>query len=146
MLNHMNKIFPQIKILNEYFEKEANHSLAEYHITLSQMKVLIVLSNSGGRACPLKELEAVFKVSQQTIAGTVSRLEKKGLVRSDSDSQDRRIKMVSITEQGKEIAVNAEKEMDATEKRVSANLTAEEQEIFLNLLQKLCSNYEAIKR
>lgn len=142
MLKHMNRIFPQIKILNEWFEKEANHSLAEYNITLSQMRVLIVLSNSKGSACPLKELETIFKVSQQTMAGTVSRLEKKGLVKSNSDSQDKRIKIVSITNQGKEIAVNAERKMDETEKRIAAHLTAEEQEMFLNLLQKICSNMD----
>lgn len=136
MQDYMNRIAPQIKMLSERIEKKANNALAQFDITLSQMRVLVTLHYSKEGVYTLKELEKIFNFSQQTIAGIVSRLEKKGLLESVTDGQDRRVKKVSITESGRELAERAQHEVKAAEQWLEECLSEEEGELFKQLLLK----------
>lgn len=136
-MDHMNRIAPQIKILSERIEKEANNNLAQFGITLSQMRVLVTLHYSCEGVYSLKELEKIFNFSQQTIAGIVSRLERKGLLKSAVDEQDRRVKKVFITESGRELAEASQHETIETERWLTECLSEEEEETFRKLLTKI---------
>lgn len=140
MLDYMDKIGPQIKMLSERIEKRANNSLAQFGITLSQMRVLVTLYYSQEGIYSLKELEKIFNFSQQTIAGIVSRLEKKGLLESAVDEQDRRVKKVLITENGKKLAETAQHETRAIEQWLTECFSEEEKETFKQLLLKISNH------
>lgn len=138
-MEHINSIFPFVKILSERIEKRANQLLQQYAVTFSQIRILMVLYYYVETSCSMKELERIFHVSQQTIAGTVSRLEKKGLIVSFSHPEDKRIKKVMITDKGRQLSVDAEKIILEMEENEFSGLTDEEQKIFLSLLQKICN-------
>lgn len=137
MLEHMNRVAPQVKRLSERIERRANSDLAQLGITLSQMRVLMTLYESREGVYSLKELEGVFDFSQQTIAGLVSRLEKKGLLERTVDGQDRRVKKVRITETGKDVAQKAQNQVTDTEQWLLEGLSEEEQEALKQLLLKV---------
>lgn len=137
VLEHMNRVAPQIKCLSERIEREVNSDLARHGITLSQMRVLVTLYYSQRGVYSLKELEGIFHFSQQTIAGIVFRLEKKGLLERAVDKQDRRVKKVRITERGSALAEKAQHEVMERERRLLECLSEEEQEIFKQLLLKV---------
>ena len=92
----------QIKKVNDLLEKQANRSLQEMDLTFSQHHVLVHLLFSENHTARLKELEKYFRVAQATMAGIVVRLESKGLVVSGIDPDDRRIKVVTLTDKGEE--------------------------------------------
>lgn len=126
-----------IKRIGDVFETNANKNLQENGITLSQMKMLVVLYHTADGSAMLKELEQHFGSSQATIAGIASRLERKGLVESYIDASDRRIKHVRLSEAGKQLCCRSKSSMEAGEAWLLAALEPQEQQELQRLLQKV---------
>lgn len=130
------------KYINSQLEKNANSDLQENDVTLSQFKMLLTLHLSETGCLPLKELERSFRVAQSTAAGIAVRLEKKGLITSFADKADKRIKLVQITESGRNICENSKKKMLKGDRDLTKGLTPEERKEFRRLLQKIADTFE----
>lgn len=85
----------------------------------------------------MKELEKYFGVAQSTAAGIASRLEKKKLVSYFSDSEDKRVKHIQLTESGICICENVRECLVETERHLLSGLTPEEEAKLHDLLQKV---------
>ena len=72
-----------------------------------------------------------------TIAGLAVRLEKKGLIESLPDPNDRRVKLVHLTEAGASVCEDSFKDIIASEERLLSDLTDVEQTLLLNLLERM---------
>ena len=131
-----------IKIINEAFEKRANRILRQYNLTFSQARILICLSLEGDEGHSLKELEKLFHVTQQTVAGTVSRLEEKGLVTAFAEKNDKRIKNVRLTESGKHVIKHIGQEIRELEEWLEKGFDQAEKINIRRLLQKLYERVE----
>jgi DNA-binding MarR family transcriptional regulator len=83
------------------------------------------------------ELLKAIKVEQPTLANTLSRMERDGLVRREADSEDRRRSRVFLTDRARAIEVEAVTEAKAINQRASQALTAEEHDTLLALLGKV---------
>lgn len=130
-----------LKQINDELEKNANNALRSQDLTLSQIGALLELYYGEGHEMPLKELERKLHVAQSTTAGIVSRLERKGLVESFGDLQDRRVKMVRLTKTGLErVQASASHRLQAEEKLLSG-LTETERTIFFALLKKVRDSF-----
>ena len=131
-----------IKRIGNALAKEAAHNMQTHALTTQQAHVLVTLMRASGGSMTLKELEEHFCAAQSTVAGLVTRLEKKGLVEGFSDSEDRRVKRVRLTEAG--VAMNATCRQDVvdSEKRLVSLLSEEEKALLLKLLGKV---YDAVK-
>ncbi len=128
-----------IKQLSMEIKKQADAALQESGLTMTQMYFLGVLSHQPGGEATLKELERHFRVAQSTAAGVAARLEKKGLVESVPDENDRRVKRVRITASGDETLRCALETMKRGEQQMLSPLTDSEQETLLKLLRKVHS-------
>lgn len=139
-------ILELFKRINDTIEKNANSNLLSDNITLSQVKMLFMILDGECSPekgfMPLKELERRFGVAQSTAAGIIQRLEKKSLVESVADTEDKRVKILKTTEKGKSICENAVKSMDEMSKRSLSKFTAEEKTELERLLRKLLKNLE----
>ena len=131
-----------IKRIDNALEKEANQNLQALNLTMQQNRVLILLAHAQEHTLSLKALEEHFGAAQSTVAGLVSRLEKKGLIEAVTDPSDRRIKLARLTEAGVRLHNQGHQMLVESEKRLTANLSPEEKEIFLACRQK---GYEAVK-
>ena len=65
-----------IKRLNDILVRCANKELKIDDMTTSQIKLLIIISETESESITLKKLEKYLGVSQAAIAGIVARLEK----------------------------------------------------------------------
>ena len=126
-----------IKQLSTEIQKRADAALQESDLTMTQMYFLGALSHLPGRTATLKELERYFRVAQSTAAGVAARLEKKNLVESVPDENDRRVKRVRITASGDETLRCALETMHRGEQQILSPLTDDEQEMLLTLLTKI---------
>ena len=133
----LNEFAPLIKMISDNLEKRINNELKKYDITFSQIRVLFLIYYSKDKIYTLKEIENVFHVSQQTIAGIVKRLEEKNLIYGFMDEEDKRIKRIKITKEGDELVCNIQREFVETKKNISKCLDEEERKMLINLLQKL---------
>lgn len=131
-----------IKRINDKVEKTVNNKLLTYGLTSTQFKMLVTLHLSPDNTAALKDLEKYFGVAQSTAAGIVTRLEKKKLVASFSDANDKRIKHVRITDEGLRICLNVRESIIETERKLFSGLTPEEEAELNRLLHKV---YHSIK-
>ena len=131
-----------IKCIDNALEKEANQNLQALNLTMQQNRVLILLAHAEEQTLSLKALEEHFGAAQSTVAGLVSRLEKKGLIEAVSSPADRRVKLARLTEEGIRVHAQSRQNVLDSEARLTANLTPDEREVFLSCLKKV---YEAVK-
>lgn len=126
-----------IKKINEAMDKQANSALQAYDLTCVQARMLMMLYYREGGSCAVKELEKFFHVAQPTMAGNVSRLEKKQLLEAFASPSDRRVKMVRLTRAGIDRCVEAERQIREADRRLVVSLTDEERQEFERLLKKV---------
>lgn len=131
-----------IKRINDKVEKTVNHKLLTYDLTSTQFKMLVTLHLSPNTTAALKQLEKYFGVAQSTAAGIIARLEKKDLVASFTDENDKRIKHVRLTDAGLHICLSVRESIMETERELFSGLTPEEQDELNRLLYKV---YHSIK-
>lgn len=126
-----------LKQIHDALEKQANNSLRADGLTMAQVGILLMLDRAEHRQMPLKELEKALHVAQSTAAGIVSRLEQKGLVESFGDAEDRRVKVVRLSEAGAGCCRTADARMAEAERQLLSSLTEAERDIFILLLRKV---------
>lgn len=126
-----------IKRIHDQMEKVANNMLQSLDMTFSQMKMLIALHESADESATLKELERYFGVAQATAAGIAVRLEKKHLITSYIDPDDRRIKHVKLSDEGRNLCEQLHSMMIANEDKLVAPLSEDEKVELRRLLQKV---------
>lgn len=126
-----------LKQINDELRKNANNVLRSQGVTATQADTLLELYDAPEHRLSMKELEERLHVAQSTVVGIVSRLEQKKLVESFGTLNDKRIKLVRITQAGAEDVLKAEQHMMQTEQRLLSGLTETEQSIFYTLLKKV---------
>ena len=132
-----------IKRINEKMEREGNRRLQEKGVTLSQLKILLHLMTQSEHDLTLKEIESYFGMSQATIAGIAARLERKRLVTSTGDRNDRRIKHIRVSAAGEALCKDAEAEKQAGEAWLVRCLSDEEKSMLNALLAKVYEGMDA---
>ena len=132
-----------IKRINEKMEREGNRRLQEKGVTLSQLKILLHLMTQSEHDLTLKEIESYFGMSQATIAGIAARLERKRLVTSIGDRNDRRIKHIRVSAAGEALCKDAEAEKQAGEAWLVRCLSDEEKSLLNTLLVKVYEGMDA---
>lgn len=70
-------------------------------LTRSQWSVLASLARRRGAVLVQSELAKELEIGKVTLGGLIDRLESKGFVRRESDSDDRRVKRVLLTQKGR---------------------------------------------
>lgn len=133
------KISLLIKRSTLVFDKLSNQLLTPYDLTSSQFKILMVLYHAPGSSVRQADIEEKFSMTNPTVTGLVQKLEAKGLVRRVPNPEDRRSKVLVLTQ-----SALANKEAllelaDSLEQQMTANLTAAECDQLATLLEKLLS-------
>lgn len=130
-----------MKVLYDMSEKKVNEKLRKYNLTLSQARVLNALYNTEAEEYTFKDLEKMFHVSQQTMAGLIGRLEMKGFVYSRVDAEDRRIKRAGLTQEGRNKTAQVQNDIESVEQWLSSGLSPGEKATLIELLDRI---YESI--
>lgn len=118
-------------------EKMSNHVLAPYELTNTQYKILMMLYRNSEKPIRQADIEACFVMTNPTVTGIIQNLERKGLIQRVQNPEDKRSKLLMLTEQ----AVMLEEELyalgESLEKQVTGNLTEGESQQLTALLKKM---------
>ena len=106
------------------------------------MRILIELHNRSEENVLMKDLEKVFNVTQATMQGIISRMEKKGYLSTEYLKSDKRVKYVVLTDEGRKLVKTALEKIRETQNMISSSLSDAEAEKFINCMEKI---YDAIK-
>lgn len=126
-----------IKQINDALDKQAIHDFKEFGTTKSQLTLLRLFLSKLNGTMTLKEVEKELHCAQSTAHGLVTRLEEKALVISRGDSEDKRIRVIQITEAGKELCRDTEQKVMKMEKMLLEPLDEKEQKKFLEYLSRI---------
>ncbi len=107
----------------------------ELEVTMSQMKVLMLLREHG--ALRVGVLARHLNVSTPTITGIVDRLVRQGLVERANDPSDRRVVLNGLTDKGVEAMERLAQRSDAEVQRMVGALSVEEQTAIARSLKRL---------
>lgn len=121
-----------IKSINDKLKVRADAELKQYHLTMSQSRVLVYLRSRGGQATQ-KEIETFLDVAHPTVVGLVSRMEQNGYV-TCWPCEDGRNKYVKLTPQAEAIDKDMQENMHANEEMLLAPLSPEDRERLRDLL------------
>lgn len=118
-------------------EKLSNHALAPYELTHTQYKILMLLYRKQDQPLRQIDVENHFAMTNPTVTGIIQNLERKGLVQRVPNPDDRRSKLLVLTER----ALSMQKELHALgeslENQITANLTEHESRQLIELLNKI---------
>ncbi len=127
--------------ISDVLEKRTELLLAKGGLTLSQMMVIESFRHSKDGYQTVQNIQNALHVAQPTVSGLVKRMEKKGLLKR-VDSKDKREKVLTLTEEGKDAINNARNGMLSIESILLASLNEEEIEQFRKLLDKIWNSLD----
>ncbi len=130
----MNPIIHELFQRSRYLSYKANMTLRQYNLYSSQWSVLYCVEKQ--KEMTLTQIWKYLNVEAPTITRTVNRLADLGWLEV-TPGKDRREKMVKLTTQALIDFPMIQKSMSVFEDDVVSNLTPQEQDTLLELLQKL---------
>lgn len=105
-------------------------------IDSGELHVLLALYKEDGRQ--QKELGETFNLDKATMARRLEGLESKGYVRREEDSEDRRRKIVYLTDKAREREPGFREILESVDDEIKEKLSKGDIENFLLNLKKLC--------
>lgn len=125
----------RVTLLHRYHISTA---LKHIEIYRGQPEILEYLVHHGD--CPQIEIAKEFGVSPASIATSIKRMSKSGLIERTVDEENRRANKIRITEKGRLILEKGRKECDRVDEKMFSGFSDEEIEQFSFLLSKLADN------
>lgn len=116
----------------------------DHDLTPLQYAVLDALARGG--AMDQASLGGTAALDRTTTAVVVKNLETRGLVRRQASTEDRRAKIVSVTEAGRRLRDRATGAVARVQERIVAPLTRRERETLVRLLEKMADANNALSR
>jgi DNA-binding MarR family transcriptional regulator len=126
--------------LNKERLRESGPYLRPYDLTTQQLWLLARLDTDEG--VPIGNLAEVLQCHSSNVTGMVDRLEARGLVVRQPDATDRRVKLVALTPQGRELRGKLLEIARRPPEALVERLDAEQLQTLNDLLAKACAGLE----
>ena len=131
----------QIGLLGRLYDRHLQDALKEFGVAPGQFAPLVMLFEQDGLT--QAELCRRINVEQPTMANTLSRMERDGLIRRKSDAVDKRRTLVFLTPKAKEARGKIKSAVRGVSNRAMAELSAVEQDEVFRLLSRMAENLAA---
>ncbi|WP_410789289.1 MarR family winged helix-turn-helix transcriptional regulator [Kribbella sp. C-35] len=109
--------------------------LAAHEVSMWGYSVLTALDDTPVRT--QAALAEAIGADKSRIIGTLDELQQAGLIERTPDPADRRVRLLSITPQGRRVRRTVRKEIQAQEEQVLTALAPADRKTFLRILQEL---------
>ncbi len=132
-----NKIAILIKKISLEFDKMSNPFFLKYNLSASQYKVLKYLYDQSSETARVVDIEKYYSMTHPTTLGLLDELEKSGYTTRVDNPNDKRGKLVALTDKAKNMRLELVKLGDDIENKLIEPLTCEEKQELAKLLSKL---------
>jgi DNA-binding MarR family transcriptional regulator len=113
---------------------------------LSSAYMPVIFALARGEALSQRALTEAASIEQPTMAATLARMERDGLVAKRPDANDRRSQLYSLTPAGMELTEKVRAAGHAVNAAAMEGLSDDEREAYLALLGKVVANLEKTTR
>ena len=127
--------------LARLLEKNLAQAIRPLGLTPGQFPVLLALWERDGQS--QKALVGITDVEQATMANTLARMERDGLIRREADPQDNRSRLVFLTERARALEPEATAVAEAIYARACEGLSSGQQEAMLSAMRVLIATLSA---
>ncbi|WP_412529060.1 MarR family winged helix-turn-helix transcriptional regulator [Burkholderia lata] len=131
---------PLIGFTYRLFARVVDRPLRDLGFAMSQVPVLVSLKKAG--ALSQSELARRAQVEQPSMAQLLNRMERDGLVLRVPDPDDRRSRLISLTESAAKGLAKGRAVMDEASEQALAGLSDAEREQLVSLLGRVNANLE----
>ncbi len=122
--------------------RKCSHTrLAQLEVTPGQPRLMDYLTRKDG--CVQKDIASDCDLEPATVTDILCGMEKFGLIRRESDPNDRRLMHVFLTEKGRQTHEQVEAVFSRLEGECFAGFSEEEKELSMQFLQRM---YENLKK
>ncbi|WP_100372638.1 MarR family winged helix-turn-helix transcriptional regulator [Bacillus sp. FJAT-45037] len=135
-----NRIGHHIALLSHRIQNRYNQKLAEFDLTAAQARVLYLLSHYGSQT--QVNLQKRLYIKGSTMNGIIESLLKKKCIQKVNSIEDKRAKVIHLTQAGKQVEESLWKETDVFEHELMSRFTKEETALLLSWLRKIEDNLE----
>ena len=141
-----NRLFFRLYQCANMLHKTGTRAVEEEGLTTQQWAVLGALSRPAVReGMSIGDLARYLLVSRQNLSGLISRMERDGHVSSAPDGRDRRSRLVTMTESGREVwLVRALPKIRAYYGRALADFSINDMTHTLHYLLKMLDNMKGL--
>ncbi|MED4015707.1 MarR family transcriptional regulator [Sutcliffiella cohnii] len=128
----------QVGMVAHLYHNLSNERLAHFDITVAQARVLYILVQHGPQT--QVELQQQLYVKASTMTGIIDSLLSKSLIEKTDSEQDKRAKIITVTDKGKELDQKIWEDMSDMEEKILAGFSKEELALFKFWLSKVKDN------
>jgi len=111
--------------------------LSDFDLSISAMNILMILKHDEGNGCTQQELSRLLLVSRANITKVIDGLEKREVVVRTFSQEDRRARVIRLTEAGRALANRVMPRQTEEVSRIVAGLSGSE----IGLLSKLLAKF-----
>lgn len=105
--------------------------------TMPREMILLALLEAGESGVRQKDIATEIGINPSSLSEQINRLEADRYIERTANPEDRRSTLISLTEKGRARAYEVQDERQATAAELFANLSEEEKDSLLALLNKL---------
>lgn len=138
MKTDLRSIVQSLGYLNILRRIHIHRAAAENNIYFGQLPILEYVEQHDG--CTQRELAEQLQVSAPSIATSVKRMQKTGLLEKTPDQNDLRCTRITITAKGRKLAEKSRMSFDEIETRMFVGFTEEECEQLGGYLNRMIGN------
>lgn len=124
--------------LARLLERRLAEAIRPLGIVPGQFPILLELWRRDGQN--QKMLVEAIDVEQATLANTLARMERDGLIRREPDPNDQRSRLIRLTARAKRLEREATEAADAVNERALRELPAEQRQAFLVTMRAMIAN------
>jgi len=132
------ELFFKIRTVAHLHRKRLDEIVSEADLHFGQLPILGALSRLGPSS--QKDIAGELHVTAPSIANSVRRMEKKGLLTCEVSDEDRRSHILRITEKGNEAKMFCFKHFFQVDKEICHNISEEDLIIFERVLNTMIDN------
>ena len=145
MQREPNTINKQLKMIQKTFEERRNKHLSKYNLTSSQQEILFYLGFHEGEPIHQREIEKWFRLKNPTVTGILNRLEEKGFIVRKTKENDKRFRMIELTEKCRCLMQEMCEEMWQMDDKIYSCMTAEERSQLSGLLERILNSLSELE-
>jgi DNA-binding MarR family transcriptional regulator len=136
----MKGILREIGMIARALDSISNIEFKEYDLTKGQYLYLVRICENPGII--QEKVAEMIKVDRTTAARAIKKLQINGFIEKKEDDQNKKIKKLFPTEKGKTVYPFIKRENDHSDLMALEGFSDSEEEMILNLLQRVRANVE----
>lgn len=131
----------KIEMLSRQIRRKVDESISSQDLTAKQGMILLVIYDlSKVKDVYAKDIEDAFDMRRATVTGILQLMEKNGIIVREENNIDGRLKRIRLTQKAINLRLKMKKNIQKVESNLLSDLSKEEIETFLKIMEKMSHN------